>query len=132
MKIDNKYIIIGIIIIIFIILFWLYFKIREEEHFNNNSIGFTFETGISDISETGTVKFNTPFKNTPMVFTQINGTSETSTYLFSINVFNITTSGFNYAKNKGYNQNGVEEEFSFSIPKISPSNVETFNWMAVG
>jgi len=132
MKKDNKYIIIGIIIIIFIILFWLYFRIREEEHFSNNSIGFIFETGVSDINTTGSVKFNTPFKNIPMVFTQINGTSGTSTYLFSINVFDITTSGFNYAKNKGFNQTGVEEEFSFSIPKISPSTVETFNWMAVG
>jgi predicted permease len=98
MKKDNKYIIIGIIIIIFIILFWLYFRIREEEHFSNNSIGFIFETGVSNISSTGSVKFNTPFKNIPMVFTQINGTSGTSTYLFSINVFDITTSGFNYAK----------------------------------
>jgi hypothetical protein len=132
MKKDNKYIIIGIIIIIFIILLWLYYKIRKEEHFSNNPTEFIYETGVSDISATGSVKFKTSFKNIPMVFTQINGTNETSSYLFSINVFNITTTGFNYTKNQGYNQTGSTEEISFSIPKISPSTLETFNWMAVG
>ena len=81
----------------------------------------------------------------------MNSSSSTSTYLFSVNIFNVTNNGFDYAKNQVYNATStINEEaittfppkkeiesftsntISFSVPKIGQSYTETFNWIAIG
>jgi hypothetical protein len=140
-KNNNFYIflfLISILLIILIVSFLYISNLKNKinkylnfENFNNN-IGLIFESGTSGISQTGTINFKNPFVNIPLVFTQINGTTNSSSNLFSVNIFNITNNSFSYAKNQAYNLNGVTEEASYSIPKIAPSTVETFNWIAIG
>ena len=135
MKKNNNYniaIIIIIIFIVIIILSFIYLRSNKIESFSNSVFGITFESGVSGISSTGTITFKTPFTNIPMIFTQINSSAETSKYVYSVNIFNISTTSFNYAKNKAYNATGVTDEHSFSVPKISESSVESFNWIAIG
>jgi len=128
----NIAIVITLIIIVIIIISFIYIKSNKIENFSNSPFGITFESGVSGISSTGTITFKTPFTNIPMIFTQINSSAETSKYVYSVNIFSISTTGFNYAKNKAYNATGVTDEHSFTVPKISESAVESFNWFAIG
>jgi hypothetical protein len=133
---NNYYNLFLLIILAFLIIFFLLsfiykFEKKRELFDNSNSFGLYIETGTSNIEETGTIKFKKTFDKIPMIFTQINSNSNTSNYLFSINIFNITESGFNYSKNKAYNNNIITDEHSYFIPKIESSNLESFNWLAI-
>ena len=148
-KNNNYLILLLLVILIIIIISFFILKRRNYESFANNSIGLAFETGVSGISSTGTITFKKPFSSIPIVFTQMNASPTTSEYIFSVNIFNVTNTEFSYSKNQAYNavstisdessssflkkstESFISNNMTFSVPKISESKVETFNWIAI-
>jgi len=113
---------------------------EENDYINNLSnnisninLGINFQSGISSINSTGTINFQKPFSKTPVVFTQIIGSASTISNVYSIQIFDVTTTGFNYSKNKAYNNIQTKPDSSdlaYVIPKIEPSITEPFIWFA--
>jgi predicted PurR-regulated permease PerM len=150
---SNTFLIV-ILIIIAILLFiniFLYVKKNIYESFtdyeskesnytsnlSNNisdiNLGINFQSGISGINSTGTINFQKPFLKTPIIFTQIIGSSSTALNVYSVQIFGATTTGFNYSKNKAYNntqQKSENSDVEYVIPKIEPSTTEPFIWVA--
>ena len=150
---SNRFLIV-ILVIIAILLFiniLLYLKKNMYESFTNSeseehdstnnlsynisniNLGLNFQSGISGINPTGTINFQKPFLKTPVVFTQIIGSSSTISNAYSIQIFGVTTSGFNYSKNKVYNNIEKKPEsadVAYVVPKIEPSTTESFIWLA--
>jgi len=149
---SNTFLIV-ILIIIAILLFiniLLYFKKNIYESFtnseseennytsnlsniNNINLGINFQSGISGINSTGTINFQKPFLKTPVIFTQIIGSSSTALNVYSVQIFGVTPTGFNYSKNKAYNniqQKSENSDVAYVVPKIEPSNTEPFIWFA--
>jgi len=147
---SNKFLIV-ILIIIAILLFiniLLYIKKNIYESFtdseseenddinnlsNNINLGINFQSGISGINSTGTINFQKPFLKTPVIFTQIIGSSSTTLNVYSVQIFGVTTTGFNYSKNKAYNniqQKSEDSEVAYVVTKIEPSTTEPFIWFA--
>jgi regulatory protein YycI of two-component signal transduction system YycFG len=136
-----------IIIILFIInifLFYVYTKktLSISENFSDNTIneetidvGMQFQTGIGSTNSSGTITFNKPFTKNPIVLTQIIGSSSTLNNVYSIQIFNITNTSFNYSKNKVFNnvttnQSSSSSNSAFIVPTINPSDTENFVWFA--
>jgi hypothetical protein len=84
------------------------------------------QTGTGPITQTGKITFPKPFISIPTVFTQIIGTKQTTDKAYSIQVFNITTSGFEYSKNELENKPAGD----FLALALGPSNTESFTWLA--
>lgn len=150
---SNTFLIV-ILIIIAILLFiniFLYAKKNIYESFTNSeseelnytsnlsnnisniNLGINFQSGISGINSTGTINFEKPFLKTPVIFTQIIGTESTTLNVYSVQIFGVTTTGFNYSKNKAYNNIEQKSEYSdvaYFVPKIEPSTTESFIWFA--
>lgn len=107
-----------------------------RESFDNqttNGIGMLFQTGTSDITQTGSIKFNQPFPKVPMIFTQINGSTNVANNVYGIVIFNITQQGFDYSKNKVSNTIlNTENVQNMTVIKLESSTLETFNWIAFG
>lgn len=100
---------------------------------NNINLGINFESGISNINSTGTINFKKPFLEPPIVFTQIIGSTSTILNVYSIQIFDVTTTGFNYSKNKAYNNiqtKPYSSDLVYITPKIEPSITEPFIWIA--
>lgn len=100
---------------------------------NNINLGINFQTGISNIEPIGSVTFETPFSKPPVVFTQIIGNTESISNIYSVQIFDVTNTGFNYSKNKVYNNVQTLPESSddaYIVIKIDKSLTETFLWMA--
>ena len=122
-----KYIFLIILLIIIFLLINIFlhnFHKNDNEHFT----GIAFQSGISGIQQTGTITFTTPFTKTPSIFTQIIGTADTSSNIYSVQIFNITDTSFNYSKNKV----GSNPTSEYDITHVSPSMLEPFNWIAFG
>ncbi len=135
------YIFIWVIIILFIIIFpiVMYAKVKEpfineSDNKNENDIdsyhGNSIEYGRSGIGQSGTIKFKVPFQRVPKVFTQIVGSNSSTNNIYSVQIFDITHTGFNYSKNMI--SNSTSNSGSFTMPTLSPSNVESFDWIAFG
>jgi hypothetical protein len=113
---------------------------EEDDNLNNLSnnisninLGINFQSGISSINSKGTINFQNPFLKIPVVFTQIIGSSSTLLNVYSIQIFNITNNGFDYSKNKVYNNIQTKPDSSDSayiIPKVEESTIEPFIWFA--
>ena len=95
-----------------------------------NNIGLNFKFGISPISQTGSIKFTTPFKNTPLIQTQIMVEPSSSNNVYSVNIMNISKNGFDYVKQKVISTKKNNGEFT--IIQIEPSCTEKFSWTAIG
>jgi hypothetical protein len=95
-----------------------------------NNIGLNFKFGISPITQTGSIKFTTPFKKTPLIQTQIMVEPSSSNNVYSVNLMNITKNGFDYVKQKA--TSAKKNNGEFSIVKIEPSCTEKFSWSAIG
>ena len=95
------------------------------ESFTNPSL--EIQTGVGPIATSGTIKFDNPFTNIPLIFTQIIGNTASSQDSFSVQIFNVSITGFDYTKQKIYNDSNGQ----FSVTKLVPSTVETFNWIAI-
>jgi hypothetical protein len=122
-----------VIVLIFIILLpIILIKSNVFENYDNSNTlqGHITQYGRSGIEPTGTITFQVPFQNTPKIFTQIIGNENTSTNVYSIQVFNVTNKGFNYSKNMI--NNSTSGSGQFTMPKLSPSTVEPFDWIAFG
>jgi len=104
-----------------------------SNNISNINLGINFQSGISGINSTGTINFQKPFLKTPIIFTQIIGSSSTSLNVYSVQIFGVTTTGFNYSKNKAYNniqQKSEDSDVAYVVPKIEPSTTEPFIWVA--
>jgi hypothetical protein len=134
--------IIGVLLFINIFLFLkknVYESFADEEDkinlSNNINLGLNFQSGISDINATGSIIFSKPFLNTPNVFTQIIGNTSSLDNVYSVQVFNVTNRGFNYSKNKAFNNvqsSSNSSSTAYIIPKIDKASVESFMWLALG
>ena len=87
---------------------------------NGVKVLFGLEPG-SPSTNTGTVTFSTPFTSAPTILANIINQGQVS--LFTIDIYNITTTTFNYAKY--YYNTGAGGG-------VSASNSEPFNWVAIG
>jgi hypothetical protein len=128
----------SIFIIIVLIIFLVFFPIiltntvQISEKFDNPPInnGFNLQYGKSGIEPTGTITFKNSFQNTPKVFTQIIGNDSSTNNVYSVQVFNITNTGFNYSKNMM--ANSTSDGGKFTMAKLAPSTIEPFDWIAFG
>lgn len=128
----------SIFIIIVLIIFLVFFPIilsntiKFTEKFDNPPInnGFNLQYGKSGIEPTGTITFKNSFQNTPKVFTQIIGNDSSTNNVYSVQVFNITNTGFNYSKNMM--ANSTSDGGKFTMAKLAPSTIEPFDWIAFG
>jgi hypothetical protein len=135
---NNTYSIINILIIFIIIIFIFYYisylsKLKYKESFDNN-LSFSYQSGKSGISQTGSIKFDKPFSNIPNVFTQIiGGQGDMSNNSYSVQVFNITPTGFDYSKNKVYDTPVQSENLkNMVVIKLQPDTTQSFMWTAFG
>lgn len=87
---------------------------------NGVKVLFGLQLG-SATTNTGTVNFSTQFSSPPIVLANILNQAQTS--LFTIDIYNITTTTFQYAKY--YYNTGASGG-------VSASNSENFNWVAIG
>jgi hypothetical protein len=160
-KLSNQTIIIifFIIIVIIIILYNITKKYNLESFINSESemeennviinpsfdndfnpptnissvFGMNFQIGKSGISSTGTIYFKTPFSRPPMILTQMIGDTSTINNIYSIQVFGITNTSFNYSKNKLYNYQVSDENLqNATLMSLEPSTAESFMWIAFG
>jgi hypothetical protein len=75
----------------------------------------------------GSIVFPRPYKKIPMIFTQIIGGGASTDNLYSIQVYNVSLTGFDYKKNMiGNIQIG-----SMVSPKLGDAVTEQFYWMAI-
>jgi hypothetical protein len=125
---NNKMMILMIIIIIIIMiifLFYLYFVQNRDNLESFKSFQQDMQMGTGMINSTGTIYFDTPFQNIPLVFTQSLSSDPTKTSI--INVFNISTQSFQF--NKNVLSNTKVDNFSSLTMDIDNSN--NFLWYAV-
>lgn len=126
---NNTYILILFVIILLIIIIFLLLNKNKETFANSNipNITLNIQNGLSPITPTGTIVFNIPFQTPPVIFTQIIGGTNSASNGYSVQVFNVSTTGFDYSKNKIINaQNG-----NYSITKLEQSTLEPFYWIAI-
>lgn len=150
----NKMIMISIIMICIILILYITCKTHNLESFINsesecdveechntfdpssnvNSVfGMNIQLGKSGISPTGTIYFKTPFERPPMILTQMIGDTSTSKNIYSIQVFGITNTSFNYSKNKLYNYQVSDENIqNMNLMNLELSSTESFMWVAFG
>lgn len=155
--IKNNIFLFFILFVIFIIFLLFYYKKYEyydpssqpisgtftlgENSFNNNVTHrnildeegdnqFYYQKGIGSPSHIGTINFTKPFPETPLVFTQINGTPDSEDNLYSISVSNITPNSFNYYKNVITNNIIPSEEGDMVAMQLSHDDNRSFNWVA--
>jgi uncharacterized Zn-finger protein len=105
----------------------------STNNINNINLGLSFQSGISGINPTGTITFQKPFLEAPVVITQIIGSISTSQNVYSIQIFNVTNTGFNYSKNMVYNNVQKKDENldnAYLIPTVDRSMTESFLWVA--
>jgi len=145
---NNRFLIIILIIIAILLFIYVYLYIRKKfyESFinsedessnmiNNINLGINFQSGISTINPTGTIFFSKPYVKPPLVFTQIIGNTSTTNNIYSIQIFDVTNTSFNYSKNKAYisvQSSNNSTNTAYLIPKIEQSNIEQFIWFAFG
>ena len=116
---------VAVALILFLMIMYMKMKTPVYESFTNQTL--EIQTGVGPIAPSGTIKFDKPFSNMPLIFTQVNGNTASSQDSFSVQIFNVSTAGFDYTKQKIYNDSNGQ----FSVTKLVPSTVETFNWIAI-
>ena len=125
---NNKMIILMIIIIIIIMiifLFYLYFVQNRDNLESFKSFQQDMQMGTGMVNGTGTIYFDTPFQNIPLVFTQSLSSDPTRTSI--INVFNISTQSFQFNKNVLSNT----KVDTFSSLTMDTDNSNNFLWFAI-
>lgn len=123
-------------IIIIILIFFLINTYLRQEHFTNQlsetNDNINYQVGNGIATATGTITFPTPFSEIPMVFTQIIGSADTPNNVYSIQVYNISTTGFDYAKSKVYSQVLNNENVqNANVITLGTSSTELFMWFAL-
>jgi hypothetical protein len=63
-----------------------------------------------------------------MIFTQIISSSSNVENAYSVQIFNVTNTSFDYAKNKVI----VMKQGEYDITQLKKSDVESFTWIAFG
>jgi hypothetical protein len=125
-----NYILIVIIIILIVFILFIVIKKNTYESFEQslNTIGMNFQIGFSQISPTGTINFINPFKEPPMIFTQIISNPDGAENAYSVQIFNVKNTSFDYAKNKVT----IMKNGEYDITQLKKSEVESFSWIAFG
>ena len=111
------------------IILRIYMNKRRYEHFDaipEKANLPNIQNGLGPNTQTGKITFPKPFTSIPSVFTQIIGTNQTVSKAYSIQVFNITTTGFEYSKNELENKPAGD----FFALTLGPSSTESFTWLA--
>ena len=104
-------------------LFPIYIKKDSLKMSNENSLNL--QKGQGKLEAIGTINFPKSFTSIPQVFTQIIGTDSTKNNIYSIQIQNITTTGFSYSKNKI-----IMSEGEYKILQMIPSDDVSFIWFA--
>ena len=94
-----------------------------------------FEVGISSSKSNDRIYFQRTYKTPPFVFTQVISQKDIideeqidyKNKSVIVNIYNVTTKGFHYKKNKVYNNIGN----SFVVTQLKESNDEPFYWIAI-
>lgn len=144
---NNREQILYTIIIIFIIIIFFYFINVNIESFDNKTEECQkkakiceldtvqenhYQSGTGDAKFNGTINFKTPFLSTPIVLTQIIGDNSNINNSYSIQVYDVTSNGFSYSKNKIENYLINNENVkNANIIKMSNSTTELFYWVAI-
>ena len=118
-----------ILIIIILTILLLKKKNKNIESFTLNN----YQSGISNNNISGTIKFTTPFNNIPIIFTQIIGKSNTLNNVYSVQIYNIATTSFDYIVNKIYYINSSKYDILKLDNTINKENINsniTFYWIA--
>ena len=131
--IKNNYVILILLIIILIllvvILFLIFNKTSYKENFvNPPNISLNIQNGYGPTTQTDKITFPTPFTTPPLILTQIIGSSSSVNNAYSIQVYNVTNTGFDYSKN--LITNAVSGQFT--VTKLGNSTLEPFYWIAFG
>jgi hypothetical protein len=131
--IKNNYVILILIVIILILLLVILFlifnkTIYKESFANPSNISLNIQNGYGPITPTGSITFPNPFTTAPLILTQIVGSSSSANNAYSIQVFNVTNTGFDYSKNRIENAQSGQ----FTVTKLGTSTVEPFYWIAMG
>ena len=137
---NNKYFIFSVenilIILLIIIIFAIIYKKIYSNHTESfdNILSMSYQVGKSGITQTGTIKFDKPFSNVPIIFTQIiGGSGDMANYLFSVQLFNITTTSFDYSKTKiYYKMLDTDNVKNMPVLKLEPDTTQSFMWTAFG
>jgi hypothetical protein len=123
-----------LIIIIIILLSILIFTKTKRESFENTGMSIfpTFDMGESGKATTGKINFKKSFSKIPTVFTQIiSKQNNNNLNVYSVQIYNINNNGFEYSKNKAYNNTiNTDNIKNMKFVKIDPSTEETFLWIA--
>jgi len=129
-SIPFSYMLIVIIIILIVFILFLVIKKNTYESFDGslNIIGMNIQMGVSGITPTGTINFTSPFKKPPMIFTQIISSPSAIENGYSVQIFNVKNTGFDYSKNTIVNMKQGE----YDITQLKKSDVESFSWVAFG
>ena len=115
------------IVLIFLFLNTLLKKNREYFSFSKD---FVIETGVSPMEASGSISFTKEYSSPPVVFTQMTGKEGTND-AYSIQVFGVTTQGFEYSKNVLKNNVIHPSEGSDMVAlNLSPDGDGVFQWMA--
>lgn len=125
-----NYMLIVIIIILIVFILFVVVKKNTYESFEEslNTVGMNFQMGVSQVTATGTINFITPFKKPPMIFTQIKSSPDSAENAYSVQIFNVKNTSFDYSKNKVINMKNGE----YDITQLKKSDVESFSWIAFG
>ena len=128
--ISFNYILIVIIIILILFILFVVIKKNTYESFEEslNTVGMNFQMGMSSITPTGTINFITPFKKPPMIFTQIISSPDGVENAYSVQIFNVKNTSFDYAKSKVI----IMKNGEYDITQLKKSEVESFSWIAFG
>jgi hypothetical protein len=113
------------------IILRLYFNNKRYENFDAVQTPVVdklpvIDKGIGQVLKSGTINFKKQFTVPPFVFTQIIGSNQTVNNAYSVQVYNITNTGFDYSKNTLENKPAGD----FVALTLSPSTSETFSWIA--
>ena len=73
-------------------------KMKTLNVMNNINLGINIQSGTSTINPTGTIIFSKPYSKPPLVFAQIIGNTSSTNNIYSIQIFDITNTSFNYSK----------------------------------
>ena len=125
----NSILIIVILILLIIIFFFILNRRNSYEKFTNSpNISLNIQNGYGPITPTGSITFPNSFTTPPLILTQVIGSTSSANNAYSIQVFNVTNTGFDYSKN--LITNAVSGQFT--VTKLGNSTLEPFYWIAFG
>lgn len=130
-KVTREYIILFLVVLLLGFSIYHFYRQNKIESFDiMGASSIVFDNGMSDNSTSnGSIKFTKTFTKIPNIFSQIIGNDDNSqTDIYSVQILNVTITGFDYIKTKIYKK--TNESKTVMMPSIE-STLLPFNWIAV-